>query len=79
LILYQAGCVYALISAQHADDKQLAREFLAKALQADPALAAVAVQDPDLAALRDDPALRALLSAANTLYSPLPTPDIPGN
>ena len=24
LILYQAGCAYALISAEHADDRQLA-------------------------------------------------------
>ena len=50
LILYQAGCVYALLSADHPGDRHVAHEFLARALQADVALAAVAAHDADLTA-----------------------------
>ena len=77
LIVYQAGCAYALLSTQCADDYQRALQFVARALQADPGLAAIAAQDRDLVALHEDPVLRSLLSAANTLCKTPLTPETP--
>ena len=68
LIIYQAGCIYALLSTDHEANKRRAVQLIAQALQADAALVEMASQDQDLSAIRDDSALRSVLSAARLLH-----------
>ncbi|MAT73375.1 MAG: hypothetical protein CMJ58_28155 [Planctomycetaceae bacterium] len=60
---FQAACVLSLTSAQQAADAEQAAAYLLRALVAQPALAARADADPDLAALRDSPRYSEVLRA----------------
>ena len=69
LVTYQAGCIHALVSTGHEDDRRQAVDLMAQALATDPGLVELASQDQDLAPLRDDETVRAILSAARALRS----------
>jgi serine/threonine protein kinase/tetratricopeptide (TPR) repeat protein len=63
LTVYQAACVSALTSKQEPADRAEALRLLAEAFRKDGSLLAVALQDPDLDPLRDQPGFRDLLQA----------------
>ncbi len=70
-ILYQAACVFAQTSRQHADDKKDARRLLWGALKSGYGLDVVD-GDSDLDPLRNDPAFKALVADAQRLHAELP-------
>jgi serine/threonine protein kinase/Flp pilus assembly protein TadD len=65
-ILYQAGCVYALTSADEPADIATAVALIAQAIRLQPKWSRVAATDPDLGNLRADENFRTILSAAET-------------
>ena len=67
MVIYQAGCIFALNTKTHQPDRDRAIALIARALQRDTSLIDIASQDPDLDSLRDDDAFRELLAAAHTL------------
>jgi serine/threonine protein kinase/Flp pilus assembly protein TadD len=68
----QLACVYALTSRSVPADVPLAVSHLQKALASDPKLAVRAESDPDLLAIRDNPEVTSLLSAAKSLLGEMP-------
>lgn len=67
--VYQAACVYALLSTDGADPSLVSRaiELLRASLRQQPELAALASQDPDLNPVRSLPEFRELLTSAEVL------------
>ena len=69
--LYQVGCVYALTSKTHSDDRREALRLIRSAFQAGFGLD-IAEADADLDPIRDDPDFRDLLRDARRLHGPNP-------
>ncbi len=67
LLRYQVACIYALTAARHSADRRRAIELIAGSLRDDASIVDVASRDSDLAHVRDDPQLQAVLSAARTI------------
>ena len=65
-IQYQAGCIYALTSAQHPGDAKTAVSLISQAIRFEPKWLRLAVTDPDLKSLRANQEFHAVLSAAST-------------
>ncbi len=61
-LLYQVGCVYALIGGNDETTRNRAVACLEAALVADPRWLSAVGTDPDLATLRDDPRFQTMLA-----------------
>jgi hypothetical protein len=70
-LIYQAACAFALTAGTRARDRAEALRLLRKALLLEERWIAVAERDPDLAALKGDAALTALLRRAKDWHAPL--------
>lgn len=66
-ILFQSACAFALVSVHQPDARAKAIALLGRALGAEPTLAARALTDQDLAALRDEDKFRRVIDAAKEL------------
>jgi hypothetical protein len=63
----QAACAFAQISTAHTQHRDQALQLLARALGAQPALAGIAVTDPDLAPIRDSEQFDRIIDAAEVM------------
>ena len=66
-VLYQAGCIHALVAKQHEPSRAMALQLVARALRDQPGLFADMRNDADLTELRDHAAFQRLLAAAEAL------------